>query len=82
MCIRDRYRDLAQGGDFPDYHMYFGSKWEVDPLLTYRVNSFSVFYLGSTHDYRDFNAARDDVPSNLVLTERQYFTKLQYLFQL
>ncbi|MBK6898477.1 MAG: carbohydrate binding family 9 domain-containing protein [bacterium] len=76
------YRELAQAGDFPDYHMYFGSKWEVDPLLTYRVNSFSVFYLGSTHDYRDYDAARDDAPSNLVLTERQYFTKLQYLFQL
>jgi hypothetical protein len=76
------YRALAQAGDFPDYHMYFGSKWEVDPLLTYRVNPFSVFYLGSTHDYRDYDAARDGAPSNLVLTERQYFTKLQYLFQL
>lgn len=37
--------------------MYFGSRWEVDPLLTYHVNSFSVFDLGATHDYRDFNAA-------------------------
>jgi hypothetical protein len=76
------YRALAQAGDFPDYHMYFGSKWEVDPLLTCRVNPFSVFYLGSTHDYHDYDAARDGAPSNLVLTERQYFTKLQDLFQL
>ena len=26
------YLEEAQAGDFPTYHMYFGSKWEVDPL--------------------------------------------------
>jgi len=72
----------AQSGDFPLYHMYYGRKWEIDPLLTYRLNSFSVFYLGSTFDYRDFNAAFPDLPSDRRLTERQYFTKVQYLFQM
>ena len=62
--------------------MGLGSGWEFDPLLTYRINSFSVFYLGSTHDYRDFNSAFDDRSANYVLTSRQYFMKLQYLFQL
>jgi hypothetical protein len=76
------YREAAQAGDFPTYHLYFGSRWEIDPLLTYRVNSFSVFYLGSTHDYRDFNAAWPDRPADHRMTERQFFTKLQYLFQL
>ncbi len=72
----------ALDGDFPAYHMYLGSKWELDPLITYRINSFSVFFLGSTHDFHDFNAAFAERRSNQVLTERQYFMKLQYLFQL
>ena len=76
------YLDQAQGGDFGNYHMYFGSKWEVDPLVTYRINSFSVFYAGSTHDYRDFNAGIEDGNDQYILTDRQYFMKLQYLFQI
>jgi len=76
------YLAEARAGNFPTYHMNFGGKWEVDPLLTYRVNSFSVFYLGSTHDWRDFNAA---LPAGSTLyrqTGRQYFMKVQYLFQI
>jgi hypothetical protein len=76
------WRARALAGDFPTYHRYFGGKWEVDPLLTYRINSFSVFYLGSTHDWRDFNAADDALPNDYVMTGRQFFTKLQYLFQM
>ncbi len=63
------------------YHVFMGRQWEVDPLLTYRVNSFSVFFLGSTHDWSDFNAARPGESSLYRLTDRQYFMKLQYLFQ-
>ena len=76
------FRADAQAGRFPDYHMHFGRKWEVDPLLTYRVNSFSVFYLGSTSDWRDFNAAAADGATRFRQTQRQYFVKLQYLFQI
>jgi len=76
------WREAAEAGDFPNYHMYFGGKWEVDPLLTYRVNSFSVFYLGSTHDYRDFNSAMSGASKLYRQTQRQYFMKLQYLFQI
>nr|MEE4269811.1 DUF5916 domain-containing protein [Candidatus Krumholzibacteria bacterium] len=76
------FRDEAVAGNFPDYHMFFGGKWEVDPLLTYRVNSFSVFYLGSTHDYRDFNAAATGTSNLYRQTARQYFMKVQYLFQI
>lgn len=75
------YQELAAGGDYPDYHMDFGRKWEIDPLLTYRLNPFSVFYLGSTHDLRDFNAADPEAPSLFRQTGRQYFVKLQYLWQ-
>lgn len=75
------YQELAAAGEYPDYHMDFGRKWEIDPLLTYRLNPFSVFYLGSTHDLRDFNAADPGAPSLFRQTGRQYFVKLQYLWQ-
>jgi hypothetical protein len=75
-------REYAQAGEFPGYHMYYGRKWEIDPLLTYRLNSFSVFYLGSTHDLRDFNAAYEDRGTNFQMTDRQFFTKIQYLLQI
>jgi hypothetical protein len=55
--------------------------WDVDPLITYRVNSLSVFYIGSTHDYRDLTLAEDGI-DGWTLTERQFFLKFQYLFQL
>ena len=55
--------------------------WDVDPLVTYRINSLTMFYIGSTHDYRDFDYA-DDGREGWDLTERQYFMKLQYLFQI
>ena len=56
-------------------------RWDVDPLLTYRINPFSIFYIGSTHDYRDLNLA-DDGREGWTLTSRQYFVKVQYLFRL
>ena len=54
--------------------------WDVDPLLTYQLTPFSVFYLGSTYDYGNLNAGLDD-PSAWRLTNRQFFMKIQYLFQ-
>lgn len=76
------FQEVAAGGDYPDYHMDLGRKWEIDPLLTYRLNPFSVFYLGSTHDMRDFNAADPQASSLFRQTGRQYFVKLQYLWQI
>jgi hypothetical protein len=55
--------------------------WDIDPLLTYRINSLTVFYAGSTHGYRDLTLA-DDGRDGWTLTDRQFFVKLQYLFQL
>ncbi|MBI4719991.1 MAG: hypothetical protein HY770_01910, partial [Chitinivibrionia bacterium] len=55
--------------------------WDVDPLITYRLNPFSIFYIGSTHDYRDLTF-EEDGQDGWTLTSRQYFLKLQYLFQL
>jgi hypothetical protein len=57
----------------------FNKTWEFDPLLTYRLNSFTVFYLGSTHDVHDYDGENG---FNLKQYNRQYFMKLQYLVQL
>ena len=58
----------------------FSEKWEFDPLMTYRLSPFSVFYLGSTYDYNNSSAGTVD-PSNWKLSSRQFFMKLQYLFR-
>jgi len=55
--------------------------WDFDPLLAYRINSLTVFYVGSTHNYRDLNLVGDG-REGWGLTERQFFMKLQYLFQI
>jgi hypothetical protein len=58
----------------------FGKTWELDPLLTYRVSSFSVLYIGSTYDYS--NVETDSgFDSAWKMTSRQFFMKLQYLFR-
>ena len=54
----------------------FAQQLEFDPLITYKLNPFSSFYIGSTHDYTSFDGSR-----NLHPTERQFFAKVQYLIQ-
>ncbi len=77
--------NVATGG--PDYYRVSGRTWEFDPLLTYRLNSLSLFYLGSTHDLSDFGVPTDGFnlpPQTRSIwrqSQRQFFVKLQYLFQ-
>ncbi len=60
-----QYNDFSKGIDF-------------DPLLTYRLNAFTAFFIGSTLDYQsDFESV-----SGYKLSSRQYFLKFQYLYQL
>jgi len=57
--------------------------YDLDPLLTYRISPFSVFYVGSTYQYAHFgNLGDDGTDETTRLTSRQYFVKLQYLFQM
>lgn len=56
-------------------------RWDADPLLTYRINSLTVFYIGSTLSYADFGTP-EGWRGGWRLSNRQYFMKLQYLFQL
>jgi hypothetical protein len=70
--------------------VYYETKaWSVDPLLTLRLSAFSMFYVGSTQNYQDMDAWQVDndggLPSRFSgnrLTSRQFFMKLQYLFQI
>ena len=55
----------------------FDDRLEIDPLITYRINPFTAFYLGSTHDYADF----DDDAGGFQKTNRQFFFKVQYLMR-
>jgi hypothetical protein len=62
----------------------FEDRLSVDPLLTYRVNAFSVLYVGMTSNYKkmsDLDPDGGSTESNR-LESRQIFAKLQYLFQI
>jgi hypothetical protein len=50
--------------------------WEIDPLITYRLSPFSVFYAGASSDIADLG----DLGHKQI--SRQYFVKLQYLFRI
>lgn len=65
------FRIVAQYNDFSKI-------WEFDPLMTYRLGSFTVFYLGSTHDLQDYEGI-DGV--GVRQYQRQFFMKIQYLLQ-
>ncbi len=61
----------------------FYRTWDIDPLLTYRLSPFSVLYLGSAYEYCRFDCLGDDGTEQATrMTSRQFFMKLQYLFQI
>ena len=80
--LKLKYRFTGAGDlHVKDLPVYESKGWDIDPLVTYRINPFSVFYVGSTHDYHDLN--NDPAASSKwSMTERHFFMKLQYLFQI
>jgi len=64
----------------------FNERVDIEPLLSYKLNPFSIFYIGSTHDFRDFKNDASEPPTynnpGWHQTSRQYFMKFQYLFSL
>jgi len=54
----------------------FDEVLSLEPLLSYKINPFTVFYVGSTHGYGEY-----DEPYGFIRTSRQVFFKFQYLFQ-
>jgi hypothetical protein len=70
-----QYQDRSERGGFE------GDTWEVDPLITYQLNPLTVFFVGSTRDYIS-PGSEYGADSRWILSDRQYFLKLQYLFQI
>ncbi|MBK7046664.1 MAG: carbohydrate binding family 9 domain-containing protein [bacterium] len=60
----------------------FRRSWDADPLVTFRLNPFSIFYVGSTRSYSEFTGAAPDLQDEWRLSSRTYFLKLQYLWQI
>jgi hypothetical protein len=54
----------------------FAKQLHLDPLISFKLNPFTVCYVGSNHNFTKF-----DEPYGLTKTVRQYFVKLQYLWQ-
>lgn len=62
-------RLITQYDDFDD-------RWSVQPLLTYRVNPFTLFYAGASQDWMG-------VPGegSYSKSQQQFFVKFQYLIR-
>ena len=56
---------------------HFSGGFSVEPLVSYRINPFSVFHVGTTHEYTVLEGRPD-----LAQTGRQIFFKFQYLFRM
>jgi hypothetical protein len=71
----------------------FSESWDFDPLLTYQLNPFTLFYIGTAYDLKTYDNLNSDGTGYVVDPEvdpcyshtkmdaRQFFVKLQYLFQ-
>lgn len=55
----------------------FNKGLAVDPLLSYKLNPFSVAFIGSSHAFQDLEGKR-----GFQMQARQIFMKIQYLFQM
>jgi len=61
----------------------FGHGLDVEPLVTYRVNPFTLFYVGSSLGYHDYAPGGPVGPGETGLQPRtrQFFAKFQYLLR-
>jgi hypothetical protein len=58
----------------------FGRIFTIDPLLSYKWNPYTIFFVGSSHDINELSNA--NAISNYYETDRQFFVKFQYLWSL
>jgi Domain of unknown function (DUF5916)/Carbohydrate family 9 binding domain-like len=54
----------------------FAKHIQFDPMVSYKLNPFTVFYAGSNHDFSKFG-----MPYGIERTTQQFFVKIQYLWQ-
>lgn len=57
----------------------FSGNFNFNPLFSYKLNPFSIFYIGSTYNYDDIENTYG-IPK-YVLSNRQFFVKFQYLWR-
>jgi hypothetical protein len=55
---------------------------EVDPLLSYKLNPFTVFFVGSSHNFMQIESGIPGDEPAYRQTDRVYFVKFQYLFRI
>jgi hypothetical protein len=55
----------------------FDDNFDIEPLLSYKLNPFTIFYIGSTHAYEKFANHH-----GMTQTHQQFFLKFQYLLGL
>jgi hypothetical protein len=62
----------------------FDKDLSVEQLLTFRLNPLTVFYVGATSNYRYYESEPGSrlTESEWEATSRQFFFKMQYLFQM
>lgn len=61
----------------------FSQSFDLDPLLTFKINPFTAFYIGSTLDYAELGGNSDlEKLRNWNLQSRQFFMKFQYLVRI
>ncbi len=53
--------------------------FDIHPLLSYQPNPFTIFYIGSSHDYDEGPDGYESF--DMFHNNRQIFLKFQYLFQ-
>lgn len=59
----------------------FNKQVVIDPLISYKMNPFSIFYVGSSYEYVDIPTRGGD-NSQYQLSSRQFFLKFQYLWRM
>ncbi|HOP05907.1 MAG TPA: DUF5916 domain-containing protein [candidate division Zixibacteria bacterium] len=62
----------------------FDETFNIEPLVTYRVNPFTKFFIGMTSSYNSYEMTRDDASTydDWQTSSRQFFAKFQYLFRM
>ena len=69
----------------------FDERFDIEPLITYKLNPFTVFYAGSGTSYNYFDRFVEEDDEGVVihdqkvddwkLANRQFFAKMQYLYR-
>lgn len=58
----------------------FSGNFNLNPLFSYKLNPFTIFYVGSTYNYDKIENTYGI--SRYVLSGRQFFMKFQYLWRI